>query len=339
MTEQENTPEVPETPVEETVEQQDAETAEPEAETSEAEQDRILMELDGEPDPDDLIDAGDAPQEPEPTAGEPQGDEESGASPLSEEQEQAMAVLKRDGWTPEDLEALPADRLLSIAEHRKKVQADVDRKLRERQASDPDTETDKDSGEATAEPTPDQPSVANLRDQAKAFADYLGLDESGQDLLVEMQQAAVQPMQELIDSQRQALEAVQQQLLFTELERARTALVDQYPQASDTKSERWQKVLDRMGQMWADGSDADARSLMEEAILLEFRGELATEAKQSKDRVASLRQAGMPTARPRPEANPVYSTPEERQDAVLKILESNDPDKYERARAIGKPNL
>ena len=339
MTEQDNTPEAVDTPVEPTVEQQDAETAEPEAESSEAEQDRILMEIDGEPDPDDLIPAGDAPQETEPEAGGPQGDEESGASPLSEEHEQAYAVLKRDGWTPEDLEALPADRLLSIAEHRKKVQADVDRKLRERQAPSNDTETDKDSGEATAEPTPDQPSVANLADRATAFAEYLGLDDSGKDMLVELQQAAVQPMQQLMQKQQEMLTAVQEQLLFTELERVRSSLVDQYPQARDTGSERWGNVLDRMGQMWADGADADPRSLMEEAILLEFRGELASEARESKDRVAVYRERGMPSVKPRPEATPTYSTPEERQDAVLKILESNDPDKYARARAIGKPNL
>lgn len=308
-------------------------------ETPEQAQDRVLMELDGEPDADDLVEVDGAPEETSAAGGDQKAGEESGAPSLSEEHEQAIAVLKRDGWTPEDLEALPAERLLSIAEHRKKVQADVDRKLRERQAPETEAETDKDSGQVHAEPTSDQPSVANLREQAKAFGDYLGLDESGQDLLVELQQAAVQPMQQLIDDQRKALEAVQQQLLFTELERARASLEDQYPQARDTDSERWGNVLDRMGKMWSEGSDLGTRQLMEEAILLEFRGELASEAKQSRDRVASYRQTGMPTARPRPEATPVYSTPEERQDAVLRILESNDPDKYARARAIGKPNL
>ena len=318
--------------------QQAQEVTEP-TETSEEAQDRVLMELDGEPDADDLIESGGASEESGPAV-EQRGDpEESEAPPLSEEREQAYDVLRRDGWTLEDLEALPAERLLSIAEHRRKVQADVDRKLRERQAQQDDTETGKDSEAGQAEPTKDQPSVANLREQAKAFGEYLGLDESGQDLLVELQQAAVQPMQKLIDDQRQALEAVQQQLLFTELERARVSLEDQYPQARDTEDERWGKVLDRMGKMWNEGSELGTRQLMEEAILLEYRGELASEAKQSRDRVASLRQTGMPTARPRPEATPVYSTPEERQDAVLKILESNDPDKYARARAIGKPNL
>jgi len=315
------------------------ETSETQEETAEQQQDRVLMELDGDPDPDDLIPAGDVSEETEPQAGEPQGDRESETSPLSEQHKQAYDILKRDGWTPEDLEALSDDRLLSIAEHRKKMQADVDRMLRERQAPSPDTETDKDSGEATAEPTSDQPSVANLAEQATAFAEYLGLDESGKALLVELQQAAVQPMQKLVQEQQRVLQAVQEQLLFTELERARMSLVDRYPQARDTQDERWGKVLDRMGQMWADGAQHDPGKMMEEAILLEYRGEIAEQARDAKERVANYRQAGMPSVKPRPEATPTYSTPEERQDAVLRILESNDPDKYARARAIGKPNL
>jgi len=319
--------------------QEAAEAPEAVEETPDQAQDRVLMELDGEPDPDDLVEADGAPEETSVLGGEPRDEEESGAPSLSEEREQSYAVLKRDGWTTEDLEALSDERLAAIAEHRRKVQADVDRKLRERQAPETDRETDKDSGESQAEPNPDQPSVANLREQAKAFADYLGLDESGKDLLVEFQQAAVQPMQQLIEQQQSALQAVQQQLLFTELERARVALEDQYPQARDTESERWGNVLDRMGKMWSEGSEASTRQLMEEAILLEFRGELASESRQHKDRVAHLRQNGMPSVKARPEATPTYSTPEERQDAVLKILESNDPDKYARARAIGKPNL
>ena len=312
------------------------EASEPAEETPEQQQDRILMELDGEPDPDDLVEADGAPEETSVLGGEPREEEESGAPSLSEEHEQAIAVLKRDGWTSEDLEALPAERLLSIAEHRRKVQSDIDRKLRERQQPEPAEETDKDSGESHAEPNPDQPSVANLSEQATAVADYLGLDDSGKDLLVQFQQAAVQPMQKLIDEQRAALQAVQQQLLFTELERARVALEDRYPQARDTESERWGNVLDRMGKMWSDGSDLPAIKAMEDAILLEFRDELTQQARESKSRVATLRDQGQPTARSRPEATPVYSTPEEREDAVLRILESNDPDKYARARAIGK---
>ena len=326
MTEEENKIEQ----IAEAVQPQEAapapETSRPTEETPEQQQDRILMELDGEPDPDDLVEAGGAPEETSVLGGEPRDEEESGAPSLSEQHEQAMAVLKRDGWTPEDLEALPAERLISIAEHRRKVQADVDRKLRERQQPEQAEETDKDSGESQAEPNPDQPRVA----------DYLGLDESGTELLVQFQQAAVQPMQQLIDEQRAALQAVQQQLLFTELERARVALEDRYPQARDTEGERWGNVLDRMGRMWSEGSDLPTIKAMEDAILLEFRDELTQQARESKSRVTSLRDYGQPTARSRPEATPVYSTPEEREDAVLRILESNDPDKYARARAIGK---
>ena len=310
-------------------------------ESAEQAQDRILMELDGEPDPDDLVEVGEG-QDGEVLGGN-QGEENPDPSPtpISDNLEQALQVLRRDGWSNEDLEALPEERLVAIAEHRKKMQADVDRMLRDRQPDADDApQTAKDSEESHAEPTPDQPSGANLTERAQAFADYLGLDEDGTRLLVEFQRSAVEPMQQIVDEQRAALESVSQQIMFMDIDRARMELAAEYPQVRDVSAPEWDRVLHRMVKLYDDeSSDKPTKAVMEDAILLEFKDSFASEAKQTKQQVRRFRDDGMPTVPRQQSANQDYSTPEERHDAVLRILESNDPRKFERARAIGKPNL
>lgn len=314
-------------------------------------EDNVLMALDPEPDPDDLVHESDyAPddveddEEAEGDAEEPEydvdDDDEYDDDELSEELESAVETLLRDGWTIDDLEQLPEERLISIAEHRRRVQADVDRKLRNRQPDADTDETDTDFEASPAEPNSNTPDfVADLRDQAVQLADALGLDQEGADLLINMQTKSVAPLQQLVQQQSDALQAIQQQLLFQELERMRSSMVTKYPMVSDPESERWQSVLDRMGSILDNEEGVDPRTAMEDAILLEFRDDLAGQARTDRQRVRDLRDSGQPTVRPRPEATPTYSTSEEREDAVLRILESNDPDKYARARAIGRANF
>jgi len=308
-------------------------------------EDNVLMELDPEPDPDDLVDESEYESDTEEEEAEGEAYEESpydegDDEPLSEQLESAINTLLRDGWEIDDLDALSDERLLQIAEHRRKVQTDVDRKLRERQQGTLDDETETDSEASNAEPNSDTPiSLANLKEQAIRLADALGLDEEGTELLTGFQQAAMGPLQGIIQQQAEALQAIQQQILYQDLERLRIDMASEYPMVEDPSSERWQNVLDRMGDFLQSDKETNPRKAMEDAILLEFRDDLANQARADRRRVRDLREDGMVTTRSRPEPTPVYSTPEEREDAVLRILESNDPDKYKRARAIGKANF
>lgn len=316
-----------------------AQDAQPE-ETADEQQDRVLMELDGEPDADDLVDVGGPAQLAEElSAGETASDD--GPPPkLSEQQESALAVLKRDGWSVEDLEALPEDRLIAIAEHRKKMQADVDRMLRDRQQSDAtDDETARDSEGTVAEPTSDQPQSANLKQRAEEFADYLGLDEKGAELLYQLQQSAVSEQSQESKRLNDAFVFVRNEMLYMQLEDARRSLESTYPEVADIESPEFARVLERMGTLNEDSPQRVSRKLMEDAILLEFKDEYRDRAAKSKSQIRNYRDSGQMTAQSARPDSPEYSSAEERQDAVLRILESNDPDKYKRARAIGKPNL
>lgn len=321
----------------------EAETPEPQAaepqqqtESRDAEQDRVLMELDGSPDEDDLVPLG-AGDEPS-VGGEVSVGESADESPAptSPDLSDAYDVLRRDGWTDEDFEALPEERLIAMAEHRKKMQADIDRKLRE-ESEEPQGDAEAEDSEEgqQAEPTSDLPEADTQH--LDSLSDYLGLDDAGKDLLRQFQQSSVEPMRKLVEQQQQALQSVQAALVRQEVDRARSELQSEYPQVQDVRSEEFNRVLDRMDKLAQEEPDKSVRDLMEEAVLLEFRGEIKESTQEAKRSLNGYRSKGQPEVRPRPSTpQQQYSSPSEREDAVLKILESDDPDRYQRARAIGR---
>jgi len=266
-------------------------------------------------------------------------DAEEAQDVASPEMEDAMGVLRRDGFTAEDLEGMGEDQVLRLATHRKKVQGDVDRLLREARAdaegNDDDSQTQEDSGEtATAEAPPEVPSQVDLRESVTPIAEYLGLDEEGTDLLVKFQESAMKPLQEKLDMQSQQFEAIGMQMLMQDVERARQGLEDRFPQVSDSSGEDFGKVLSRMQTMYSDDYDT-VDKLMEDAIAVEFSGEFRETAQKASDSIRKQQRNGLPEATSsRPDPRAALSA-EEREDRILEILESDEPDRYEKARALG----
>jgi hypothetical protein len=266
-------------------------------------------------------------------------DVEESQEVASPEMEDAMGVLRRDGFTAEDLEGMGEDQVLRLAMHRKKVQGDVDRLLREARAdaggNDDDSQTQEDSGEtATAEATPEAPSPVDLRESVTPIAEYLGLDKEGTDLLVKFQESAMKPLQEKLDIQSQQFEAIGMQMLMQDVERARQGLEERFHQVSDSSSEDYGKVLTRMQAMYSDDYDT-VDQLMEDAIAVEFSGEFRETAQKASDKIRKQQRNGLPQAtssRPDPR---VALSADEREDRILEILESDEPDRYEKARALG----
>jgi len=258
---------------------------------------------------------------------------------VSSELEDARGVLRRDGFTAEDLEGMKEEQVLRLAAHRRKVQGDIDRLLREAKGDatgdDNATQTQGESGEsATAEATADSPPQVHLREAVTPIAQYLGLDEEGTDLLVRSHEIALKPLQDALAAQSQQFEAIGMTLLMQDVERARQGLVERFPQVSDSSSEDFQKVLGRMQTMYTDEYDTVDR-LMEDAISVEFAGQFRETAQKASDTIRKQQRNGLPQAggsRPEPEA---ALSSEEREDRVLEILESDDPDRFEKARALG----
>jgi len=306
-----------------------------------AKEDALLATLDSAEDeigvraePED--DAGeDSEEEPEDEPEEAPAETEE----VSSELEDARGVLRRDGFTAEDLEGMKEEQVLRLAAHRRKVQGDIDRLLREAKGDatgdDNATQTQGESGEsATAEATADSPPQVHLREAVTPIAEYLGLDEEGTDLLVRSHEIALKPLQDALAAQSQQFEAIGMTLLMQDVERARQGLVERFPQVSDSSSEDFQKVLGRMQTMYTDEYDTVDR-LMEDAISVEFAGQFRETAQKASDTIRKQQRNGLPQAggsRPEPEA---ALSSEEREDRVLEILESDDPDRFEKARALG----
>jgi hypothetical protein len=313
------------------------EEAEPEAmPTAEEHQDAVLMQLDGEPDEDDLVPYEGEESEPEADGDLPdEGAEEDSSPPITADMDEVVQVLKRDGWTDDDIEKFEPERLVELAEHRKQMQSEVDRKLREENSEDaPDEQAD---SEGQAEPTSDQPEP-DVDQDVDYLSDYLGLDEAGKNLLRKFRESSVQPVMKLVEQQQQIVQGLQQQMLHAELNRSRDGLRRDYADIVDN-DESFTRVLKRMDQMHKDSpeSDRSVQQLMEEALLLEFKGQITEEVKTAKKSIRGLRDSGQPDVRPKAKpAQREFSSIEEKEDAVLKILESDAPDRFARARAIGR---
>jgi hypothetical protein len=297
-------------------------------------EDAVLEKLDPEAEPESNLEVSGEPEEQPEESETPE--EESTVS--SEELAEAYTVLRRDGFKPEDLKAMDEASLLRLAEHRKKVQSDVDRLLREaREGNSPQQETDseqtpEESGVAQqqAEATPDQPFRAHLEETAKPLSKYLGLDEEGEKLLLNSYEAIMAPLSAQLEQMNMAM-------IVRDVEAARTALADKYPQVSDAKGEAMQKVVDRMAKLYTaspEDSQQTTVDLMEEAIVLEFRDELRNEAASAQETIKKYQRNGLPDTPKRQKTPGKELTPDEREDQILALLESDLPDRLERAKEL-----
>jgi hypothetical protein len=293
--------------------------------TVEEREDAYLMQIDGDDDDSD----GD-----EPTAASPA--EESTAPEQAQDIDtdglaDAWSVLRRDGFSKDDLAALSDDAVLRLAAHRKKVQSDIDRKFSESKAKD--GEADEQSPQEPSEPqqaeaAQGQPVGDNLLQAAKSFADYVGLDEEGAQILAKSYEALIQPFQ-------QQIAAMQQQMAAAQLETARARLADRFPQVADAKGEDWNRVVARMNRMFTSGESYDTvEALMEDAIAFEFRDQIRSEAESAKSNLRNLRKNGAPS-RPTGAQAPVSEvSQDEMEDKILELLESDAPDRVQRARML-----
>jgi len=301
-------------------------------------EDAYLMQIDGD-DPDVTNEPTEEIQTSE-AAPEAEAAVEDDAEPATEEQASnidtdeladAWSVLRRDGFSKDDLAALSDDAVLRLAAHRKKVQTDIDRKLSESKTKDDEAaqQSPKEPSEPQqAEAAQGQPVEDNLLQAAKSFADHVGLDEEGAQILAKSYEALLQPFQ-------QQIAAMQQQMAAAQLESARARLASDYPQVADTKSKEWDRVVARMNRMFTSGESYDTvEALMEDAIAFEFRDQIRAEAESAKTNLRNLRKNGAPS-------RPTGATPpepgissDEMEDRILELLESDAPDRVQRARLL-----
>jgi hypothetical protein len=199
------------------------------------------MQIDGD-DPDDEQPAPQAPAAEEAAAEAAPAAETEQVSDTGDIEE-AWSVLRRDGFSKDDLAALSDEAIARLAAHRKKVQTDVDRKLSEAKQPQP-SEADEESRQqpeepAVAEATPKDVTDDHLQNAARMFAEAVDLDDESTSLLAASYAAVVEPF-------KQQLAGMQEWMARQQVEATRQQLVEQYPQVSDPNSEGFGRVVGRM---------------------------------------------------------------------------------------------
>ena len=304
------------------------------AEAMEAREDKILMEIDGvdedAPPEDDTAPGSEVAAEDFEESAPDSKEEKTTSEGPSPELEEAMGVLRRDGFQQDDLSALSDEKILRLAEHRKKVQTDIDRMLSDKKADKDEVESPQESEEPnTAEAPSEQPTQDTLRQAAKLFGDHVGLDEESTELLAKSYEAIVAPM-------TQQVQAVNNQLMLFQIEQARAGLVGQYPQVADTTSDDWERVLGRMNKLQSNGGYDTVAGLMEDAIAFEYRDQYKEQARSAKDTVRSFRANGSSSDSKGTQAKTKERSSEQVEDDILNLLESDAPDRLERAKLLGR---
>ena len=244
--------------------------------------------------------------------------EEPEATEEVPELEKALAALQRDGLPTALIEKMSNEEVLEYGEKRSKVQGDTDeayRKLSELKKVQETAPENSEKSEVPAEPV-DQPSSVNLQEAVKPFADLFGDDAA--EALQQVTAAALQPYVQQINMQQNVLEG----FLVKE---AKTELVDQYP-SLDT-DDGYESVTERMKVLVKSGEYSDVKSLMSDASRLVFADEGGPHGTEYQSKLAKSKASGQPTANGRSTVGGPPMTEEERDDAILEMIESGQSPK------------
>ena len=123
-------------------------------------------------------------------------------------------------------------------------------------------------------------------------------------------------------------------MLMQDVERARQGLEERFHQVSDSGSEDFGKVLTRMQAMYSDDYDT-VDKLMEDAIAVEFSGEFRKTAQKASDKIRKQQRNGLPQASSPSSEPEATMSADDQEDRILELLDSDAPDRFERARALG----
>ena len=303
-----------------TLETEAAEPAEDKAE--EAKMDSILSQIDANDDDIGVL-AEDMPEEKgELETSEPETDtssdqEEAREEPVVTEEspdlEKALAALRRDGLPKGVVEKMTNEEILDYGDKRSKVQGDTDdayRKLSELKKEQETAPENSEKSEVPAEPV-DQPSPVNLQQAVKPFADIFGDDAA--DALQQVTAAAIEPYVKQINMQQNVLEG----FLMKE---AKGELMDQYPSLAE--DDGYERVTERMKTLVKSGEYSEVKELMSDASRLVFANGTVSHGNQNQNQLARSKSLGQPTANSRATVGGPAMTEEERDDAILEMIES-----------------
>jgi hypothetical protein len=208
--------------------------------------------------------------------------------------------------------------VVALGEKRRKVQDDVDTAFAEltelRAGRGAARENEARRGENEAEASPARIDVSKI-------ADRLALDEEGAQELADFVRGTQAPLLAELERTRQAVSSTQTMAMQAAAETARRDLAERFPQVQDPASESYRRVLARMTKLQSSGNYSGVGELMEDAILIEHRDEIAKRASEQTLKLRNARANGQPVSgKSQPKEKPKPLTQEEHERAVFNAL-------------------
>lgn len=273
--------------------------------------------------------------------------------------DRAVKALKRDGYDDDDIEALSAkhpSRVIALGEKRADNQADVDRKLKMKEArgdTAPEVDSKPESAGSKAKNHGEQGDTAKLAEANLAklrgtLGEKLGTftpeevdavaDFTQEFTNTALQNATAPLLQELETLRGEREELTKKVSILTNLQEEimlgqyRRDFADEYPQLKD--NERFSKLHARALRMQESEGDSfeTFRDLFAEACTREFAKELAEQAKKDRAAINAKRNNGQPTV-PNSEASG-KDRPATKADARVELVQALEQGDKERARAL-----
>lgn len=246
----------------------------------------------------------------------------------------ATAALQRDKAPKWMLDKLTTgdDEAIAYALKRAKVQADGDeftKKHKQLQQefdkikNQPAVTNGEGEGEGDATTSTAEPLAAYL-------AEMLGDDKAAEHVRASLAGLTKSQASEL-EKRDQQVAALQKQVEAMATERARDALVSEYPDLKD--KEVWAKVVKAASSLPESEDRPDLQTRLEHAARIELAPELIRRAKAEQDRRNKVRDTGSPSAPSRTNETKSKATASDLQDAYLDAAERGDEGKMKEIKA------
>lgn len=231
--------------------------------------------------------------------------------------DKALAVLRLDGWTTDDLRELSTERLVALAAKASKRQADVSNKIRELTESAKTAST-----VATADPEPASQPGFDVSAAIKEAVDVLGGDTAP--ALTKLVGDVTGFASKRIEAQSAELASMRSQMGYLLASEARRELQGEYPELANP--ERYLPVLEKTAQLWNKGQGGydSLREAMSDAARIKLGDPIRERADASE--VRRKRDAGQARSETNAVKPPKAKTIDERQDDILDRLFAGDED-------------
>ena len=286
---------------------------------TDAQMDEILREL--EPPKADERDEAPEPRReapkqeaaPEVEASEPEPKEEK-KEPEDPAFERAVAALRRDGYSGEDIHSLPKSRVIALGEKAAKRQQDVQAKLTDRSK---DIQRIKELEKTLAEKRSAEPATPPIEDtllsDLKPFDDEFGAELGSK--LAKVMAGREKAIRDELATLKEEREQFKSDLVALRLETARGRLGERFPGLLEEAT--WNQAVDKLLKIWP-GADYPSfeEGLLDVAMFMRLDSQSDSEAKETQ-----RKSRGQPTGNGRKARPAAAMSPDEQEYQMLLQIE------------------